>query len=435
MKFTDKFILNLKPTDKIQDIREGKGFGIRVTPGGVKTWFFLYRFDGRRRFMNLGHYPSVSIAEANKRYRDAYSLFEQGKDPLALADCEREERRKAPTVSELVTDYIEKHAKKFKRSWAKDEAILNRDVIPAWGKRKAADIVKRDVIALLDSIIDRDAPGMANNCFQIIRKMFNWAVEKDILTTTPCLGAKLPAPKNIKDRALSDDEIRTLWKSLERDDLCMSLESRRALKLILVTAQRPGEVIGMHTDEIDGQWWIIPKERAKNGRAHRVYLTKTALELIGPLEAMNEKEGKMEPMGYIFPSPVKKSGNKPMGDTALAVTVGKNLTHPLADDKGNQLFNKDGSPATENRLGVAKFTPHDLRRTANTLMAASKIIKEHRERVLNHTLERLDGTYNLHDYDEEKQMALEALERRLKIILAGEKVVDLGTERAKRKLA
>jgi len=95
----------------------------------------------------------------------------------------------------------------------------------------------------------------------------------------------------------------------------------------------------------------------------------------------------------------------------MAVAVGRNLSFPVRD--------KDGNPATENLLGIEKFVPHDLRRTANTLMAASKVIKEHRERVLNHTLEKLDATYNLHDYDDEKVMALEALERKLRSILTG----------------
>lgn len=92
-------------------------------------------------------------------------------------------------------EYIEKHAKRFKKSWAKDEAIFNRDVIPAWGKRKAEDITKRDVILLLEKILDRGSPGMANNYFQIIRKMFNFALGRDILPHTPCAGIKLPDSK------------------------------------------------------------------------------------------------------------------------------------------------------------------------------------------------------------------------------------------------
>ena len=82
----------------------------------------------------------------------------------------------------------------------------------AWGKRKAADVAKRDVVQLLEGIVDRGAPAMANNCFQIVRKMFNWAVEKDILPHTPCTGVKLPSPKLSRERTLNESEIRTIWQ-------------------------------------------------------------------------------------------------------------------------------------------------------------------------------------------------------------------------------
>jgi len=193
----------------------------------------------------------------------------------------------------LIDEYIEKHAKPNKRGWAEDKRILERDALPAWGKRKAADITKRDVVLLLEKIVERGSPGSANNNFKIIRKMFSFAVERDILQISPCIGVKMPSPLVIKDRALSEQEISTLWRAL---DTChASDEIKRALKLILVTGQRPGEVIGMHPREIDGHWWTIPAERSKNKRSHRVYLTKTALELIGP-----------ECNGYVFPGSSSK---------------------------------------------------------------------------------------------------------------------------------
>jgi integrase len=104
--------------------------------------------------------------------------------------------------------------------------------------------------------------------------MFNFAVERDIRPFSPCNGLKLPATNNSRDRVLSDSKIRTFWNNLP---ICaMSDELRNALKLVLITAQRPGEVIRIHTDEIDGGWWTIPVERSKNGKSHRVPLTATS---------------------------------------------------------------------------------------------------------------------------------------------------------------
>ena len=179
MKFTDRFIDSLKPEGKIIDIREGAGFGIRILPSGVKTFFFIYRFDGKRRFLNLGHYDPTAtsggrgtLAHARKLYTAKKKQVDDGIDPLAEQDRTEQERRTAPTVESLVTDYISTDTPSgSRRSWEKDEAILNRDVIPAWGQRKAKEITKRDVVLLLEKIVDRGAPVMANNCFAVIRKM------------------------------------------------------------------------------------------------------------------------------------------------------------------------------------------------------------------------------------------------------------------------
>lgn len=257
---------------------------------------------------------------------------------------------------------------------------------------------------------------MANNCFQIIRKMFNWAVEKDILQHTPCTGVKLPSPKLSRDRVLTEAEIKTMWHNL--DNCAMSDEINRALKLILVTAQRPGEVIGMHSSEIDGHWWTIPAERAKNGKTHRVYLTATALKLIGPLKVTDKKTGEEKNKGFIFRTPLTKK-EQSIAAQALIVAVARGLAFPLTDDKGNQLYLKGGKPATENRLEIDHFTPHDLRRTAATFMAKAGEMDEVIDAVLNHAKQGVIKVYNQYRYDLEKQKALETWERKLNSIVTG----------------
>jgi len=406
--FTDTMIRKLKPDIKKFIRSEGNGFTIRVMPSGAKTLLYVYNFDGKRREMNLGSYPEVTLETARGRFEEARRKVKNGTDPM-LEKVEAEEaRRKAPTVTDLVEEYIERHAKRFKRSWEKDQRILNREVVPLWGDRKAADVVKRDVIRLLETILNRGAPIMANNTLAVIRKMFNWAVEQDILESTPCLGVKPPAPKVSRERVLTEAEVKTLWANLDRDDLNISDGTRRCLKLVLLTAQRPGEVIGMHASEIEGQWWTIPAERAKNGKTHRVYLTATALGLIGGTA------GK----GYIFPTP-HRDKERPVGDTTLIVAVSRNLAIPLTDSKGKPLLDAQGKPATENRLGIDHFTPHDLRRTAATFMASMGFMDEIIDAVLNHVKKGIIRTYNRHDYDKEKRQALEAWERKLLSITTG----------------
>lgn len=419
--FTDTMIKKLKPENKKYVRGEGNGFTIRVMPSGAKTWLYVYALDDKRREMNLGGYPDVTLETARGRFEDAKKKVKNGIDPMAEKEQATEERRKAPTIEKLCEEYVKRHAKRFKRSWEKDERILNHDVIPAWGKRKAADIVKRDVVLLLEKIVERGAPGMANNTFQVIRKMFNWSVEQDILTNTPCVGVKLPAPKQSRERVLSETEIKAFWKNL--DSCAMSGEIKRALRLILLTAQRPGEVIGMHTNEIDGDWWTIPAERSKNGKANRVPLTPLAKEIIAEgieeVKRLRElpAEGKYE--GYIFPSPLTKKA-QPIAGQALIVAVARNLAFPLLDAKGKPLFQKDGTPATENRIGIDKFTPHDLRRTAATFMAESGEMDEVIDAILNHAKQGVIKVYNQYRYDREKLKALESWERKLNSLITGD---------------
>ena len=117
MKFTDTMVRNLK-TDKKRYLREANGFTIRVMPSGVKTWLFVYTIsDGKRKEMNLGNYPAITLAEAKQKYNDAYSMLQKGVDPGAFDQEEKETLKRTPIVSDLTDDYIEKYAKEHNRAW------------------------------------------------------------------------------------------------------------------------------------------------------------------------------------------------------------------------------------------------------------------------------------------------------------------------------
>lgn len=433
MKLTDTAIKNLKPKKAKYfihgDMSNGRhGFAICIYPAstkypsGTKSWFFIYRFKGKRCFLPLGKYPTMSLADASREFEKHWQVFASGKNPTTVEEDKKIELEAAPTVKKLAEEYIERHAMANKKSWLEDQRILEKEVYPAWGKKKAHDITKRHVIDLLDKVVDRGSPQTANNIFKIIRKMFNWAVEKDRLKISPCLGVKAPASTIAKDRALNAAEIKLVWNSLDNPDVSMTVEVRKAIKLILLTAQRPGEVSGMHTQEIDGNWWTIPAERSKNKKAHRVYLPPLAQEIIADAiaeaKAARERaevkkawEGGQDNKaikilkdnkysGYIFPCPHHKK-DKPIERHAFSKALKRNES-------------EDGSST----LGITTFTPHDLRRTAASFMAESGEMDEVIDAVLNHSKQGIIKVYNLYRYDKEKQQALEAWERKLMGIVA-----------------
>ena len=397
-KLTDFQIKNLRGKDKRYTEWGERGLGVRVTPNGKKVFIFKYRFDSKVRWMTLGSYPKMSLADAHRRHADAWDLLNQGVDPAAQAIAEREEERKAPTMADLADEYLEKWAKPRKRSWREDKRILEKDVLPEWGRRKVRDITRRDVIRLLDGIIDRGAPIMANRTLAVIRRMFNFAVSRDIVPATPCMAVQAPAPENRRDQVLTQDEIRALWRGLEGAK--MAEGTKLALKLQLVTAQRKGEIISAAWDEIDltDRWWTIPAEKSKNRLPHRVPLSCLAAEFLQAAKALAGDSS------WIFPSP--------RGD--------KHITPEAVD----HALRRPGLEA----LGFT-FVPHDLRRTAASHMTGMGIPRLVVSKILNHVERGVTAIYDRHSYDREKRQALEAWGRRLKAIVQGaeeeEKIIPL----------
>jgi integrase len=406
MQFTDRYLKSLKGEGKTVDIREARGFGIRVFPSGEKTFFFRYQFEGKKKYLNLGRYPDVSLKDARDEHSKAGKLLEKGIDPIQAREDDAAQRRQMPTIEELYKEYMSRHSRpnKKERTWKEDERNFGKDILPYWKNRKADSITRRDVTILIDRILDRGALIAANNTFERVRQLFNFAVERGTLEHTPCYKMKAPTPKIPRDRHLTESEIRSFWSNLDKAG--MTEEIRRALKLTLVTGQRPGEVIGLSSLEINDRWWTIPAERSKNGKPHTIYLTDFALELIG------------EKKGFIFESartvkPIDENGParaKPMDENALARAVRNNCPNNLDAPPEEQVTNK---------LGIDFFRPHDLRRTCATNLAALGFTDEVIDAVLNHVKKGVIRTYNLHRYDREKQLALETWERKLRVIVEG----------------
>ena len=394
-KLTDVRVQSLKPKKGRYEVWDpaAPGFGVRVTPKGAKSFVYVYRFDGTPRRMTLGRYPKLSLAQARIKYAGAKAaLDEKGVDPgKALVDS-RVASRSAPTVSQLADEYIEKWAIPRKRSWKEDRRLLDHDVIPSVGRKKASTVTRRDIRLLLDDIIERGAPVTANRVLAVVRKMFRFAVSRDILNSNPCEAIEAPAKESSRERVLSESEIKTLWQQLESDTVHMSESVRMVFRFMLVTGQRKGEVVGAEWDEFDlvAGWWTIPGEKAKNGLPHRVPLSPLALQL---LKQNHKNTGDSE---YLFPS---SQGSKPIRDDAISKAVRRN----------------------ESPLNIPHFTPHDLRRTVASQMASSGTSRLVISKILNHVDSGVTAVYDRHSYDADKRKALNAWARQLDAITSGKK--------------
>jgi len=273
-KLTDVRVRSLRPKNIRYEVWDpaAPGFGVRITPKGIKSFVFVYRFDGKSRRMTIGRYPKLKLAQARIKYAEAKAeLEEKSVDPGKTLVDSRVTARQSPTVSQLADEYMEKWAKPRKRSWKEDRRLLDHDVIPAIGRRKAKTVKRRDIRLMLDEIIERGAPITANRVLAVVRKMFRFAISRDIVQINPCEAIEAPAKESSRERVLSESEIKTLWQKLDSDALHMSEGVRMVFRFMLATGQRKGEVVGAGWDEIDlsAGWWTIPEEKANRWKIPR----------------------------------------------------------------------------------------------------------------------------------------------------------------------
>src|SRR5208282_3151798 len=191
---------------------------------------------------------------------------------------------------------------------------------------------RRDIIALLDDIVARGAPIQANRTLEIVRKLFNWAVGRDVLGANPCYRILKPSNENRSDRVLTEEEIRVVWAALEGE---VPLTAA-TFKLRLLTAQRGAEVLAMRWNQISNGWWTIPADVAKNGLAHRVPLSPQALAFLAEISPLRD---------------------------------GSEWVFPGARGEGHRVAIHKAHNRIRHRSGVS-FVPHDLRRTAASHMTS-----------------------------------------------------------------
>lgn len=352
-------------------------FGVRIARGGGRSFFVRFRFQGKNRRVALGSYPALTLVEARGKARAVLGDVARGIDPGA----EREAVRSSPTFASLVEEYVERHAKVRQRSWQSEERMLKVDLLPALEARRIAEIRRGDLQAIFDAIVDRGAPVSANRTFQLARRVFNFAVRRGHLEHSPCAGLEKPAVEQARDRVLSAREIRQLWLELEKEPVLL----RVAIRVLLLTAQRAGEVLDLRYSEVEDGVWRRSADRTRAKRPHRVPLSEAVLKEIARLPRTPNCD-------WVFPSPRKAEG--PLGGSALSHTAQR----------------------LGRRLGFT-WRPHDLRRTAASMMAQAGVNRFILARVLHHADASATAHYDQHSYLPEKRQALDLLAKEIESML------------------
>lgn len=406
--FTDRAIRALKPSDKTYELREGtrSGFAIRVHPSGRKTFVHWYSSEGRKRRATLGHYPDTDLRTARERLAEQRRLLDAGIDPIAHQRAQRDAERDAEaartrrqTIGELIEAYLP-HAARWKRPRTayQEERRLRRHIIPRIGDRPVEDVTLAELVRTVDDIATV-SPYSACRVVSNLRGLMQFAQRRGVRADNPARLLSVPLPDREIDRVLGDREITALWRACD-DRSALSIQHARCIRLLLLLAARSAEVMGMRWDELDDPaepaLWRLPAARTKQDRVHTRPVPSLARAILIAQQSLSPPDDSGR--GPVFIGSPRRHGHP---------------TRPAPDGLARAL--RQRVFAHEAYFGPGKieapFTPHDLRRTARSSFARLGIDPWIAERILGHSLAKLERIYDRHEYIEEMRTALERWEQ------------------------
>ena len=386
---TDHMIAKLKPRAKRFTLPdpELRGHYIRVTPTGAKSYVAVARDPaGRQVWATLGGADLLTIDDAREKAREAIKRIKAGLSAFEPPPVEPD------SFGAVAENYLTRHVRaNGLRSEANIERILQNQVYPMWKDRALEDIRRGDVARLLDTVQDASGPSAADHVLAVVRGVMNWHESRSDDYTSPIARnmRRTDAKARKRARILDDDELRTVWAVAEGNGTFGAI-----VRLLLLTAQRREKVAAMKFADvtIDGVW-NIPTEDREKGNGGALMLPEAALAII--------------------------QGQKRIGDNPY-VFAGRGAGHFNGFSPCKRAFDE--------KVGnLPRWTLHDLRRTARSLISRTGVRPDIAERVMGHAIKGVEGVYDRHSYRDEKADALKRLAGLLDTILnqPGENVVPL----------
>ena len=411
MLLTDSLLSSVpEPIKRINDTKLS-GFHARVgkTQNDKKRKIALYlnyRFGGikgKQRNYHLGYFGECDLKDVRKEVESLKGRVALGEDVYETKQLSLKKQfieDTSPTVEELAKEFIERDIKVNRKDVDPVIRMFKKDILPFIGNYKLKEVTRRDILnKVLDPIKDRGSNTQANKTLSILKQMFDFGVERDLMQGNPVSTVKKKSVGGLeksRTRALEFDEVIQVFERLPK--LGVSQQVIYALKFITLTGCRPIEVTGAQWQEFDfdKMIWTIPAERVKQNkdgeRTHKVPITQNMVILLDELRAafgyLNSK--------YVFPSTTTNKsgpGEQPIDRHSLSRSISRKLE----------------------QLGVPKFVPHDLRRTVATRLGDTDIGTDPIviEKILNHQLQGVQGVYNMQEYMVARRKALEEWGRKI----------------------
>lgn len=382
---TDTKLRNLKATGKLYKVADRDGLYVAVTPSGTISFRYNYRINGRQETLTLGRYGigGITLAEARERLLQAKKQIQDGKSPAKEKLRAKAREDAAGTFGDWARRWLKDH-KMADSTRDMRKSVYERDLAGRFGKMKLVEITAEDVRAMAEAVLARGAPATAVHAREIVLMVFRYAIERGQRVPNP---AEDVAPRTIatfepKDRALTSDEIGLFYQYLEKVGTTPSI--RAACKLLLLTLLRKGELTNAKWEEVNFAegTLTVPASRMKARKPHVVFLSSQALDLLVALKTF--AGGSV----YVFPS--RYDSHLPMS----AATLNRVMTLCW------QYAQRDGK-------NLGKFGPHDMRRTASTILHEAGYNSDWIEKCLAHEQKGTRAVYNKAEYREQRKAMLQ----------------------------
>lgn len=313
MKLTDAQLRNLSEPGKHFD---GGGLYLELTKAGGRYWRMKYRHSGKEKRMAFGVYPGVGLKAARELANQARKALKAGDDPglLRKAEKAKAEHEAVNTLEAVARDWMKHQATRWGAETAgRIKASLEADLFKPLGSRSLASIKPGEIMAAVKKIEARGASDQAGRVLQRVKSVYRWAVIHERIEANPMLDlvpSEILKPREVQHRAaMADKELPEFLAKLAAYD--GDPHTVNALRLLILTATRPGETRGARWAEFDlgAALWVIPAGRMKMKIEHRVPLSRQAVEV---LRTMQPLSGAGE---LVFPSPVYRS--KPLSENTF----------------------------------------------------------------------------------------------------------------------